>query len=340
MALFEFDMNGLTGTPISSITASVGSTITLPNPAPATYPSGFIFGGWTISGMGYAAYAPGSSVKVPTDGTFVVTANFAPVSSKVITAYSNLGDGSAFVSWIPVGQPLTIPTNYWHPSDKSFVVWNTAADGSGTAYAPLETPSISGSSLSIYAQWQVNADVTVTFDPNGGTGVMAPQTSNTITNLTPNTFTRTGYTFVGWSSLPDGTGFFLPDTTSWFFMGAPSLTVYAQWEATSATSRFISPNAMTSGHGSVSGTFQAYVVSAPTQGAKVVMIVLNNFVDDGVQNFELPLEFVSSSVMTDFNWYAVASTNGFVGAPYIFEKYANFYNATSPTTANFLVVGI
>jgi uncharacterized repeat protein (TIGR02543 family) len=45
----------------------------------------------------------------------------------------------------------------------------------------------------------------VEFRANGGTGSMPAQTSDTSTGLSANTFTRTGYTFAGWSSSPTGT---------------------------------------------------------------------------------------------------------------------------------------
>ena len=47
---------------------------------------------------------------------------------------------------------------------------------------------------------------TVTFDANGGSGTMAPQTStaNVAANLTANAFTRTGYTFTGWNTVALG----------------------------------------------------------------------------------------------------------------------------------------
>lgn len=47
---------------------------------------------------------------------------------------------------------------------------------------------------------------TITFNANGGTGTMQPQTFNhgVAQNLRANTFTRTGYSFAGWRSSPTG----------------------------------------------------------------------------------------------------------------------------------------
>ncbi len=47
---------------------------------------------------------------------------------------------------------------------------------------------------------------TVTFNANGGSGSMAPQTANVPTALNANTFTRTGYTFNNWNTAANGSG--------------------------------------------------------------------------------------------------------------------------------------
>ena len=69
----------------------------------------------------------------------------------------------------------------------------------------------------------------VDFRANGGSGSMAAQTSDTATNLTPNSFTRTGYTFTGWSTSPTGSVDFTDGTN---FPFSADTTLYAQWTPT------------------------------------------------------------------------------------------------------------
>ncbi len=69
--------------------------------------------------------------------------------------------------------------------------WNTNAGGTGTAYANGATYSFAAD-ITLYAQWTALPMRTVTFNANGGTGTMAPQTANVPTALTLNTFTRGG----------------------------------------------------------------------------------------------------------------------------------------------------
>jgi len=70
---------------------------------------------------------------------------------------------------------------------------------------------------------------TVTFDANGGSGSMSPQTSALPAALTLNAFTRAGYTFAGWNTNADGSGTAYADGAIYGF--AANATLYAQWSA-------------------------------------------------------------------------------------------------------------
>lgn len=75
---------------------------------------------------------------------------------------------------------------------------------------------------------------TVTFDPNGGSGMMAPQTftEGIAQNLTLNAFTREGFTFIGWNTMADGSGNSFADGAS--VTASSNATLYAQWKAVPA----------------------------------------------------------------------------------------------------------
>ena len=93
--------------------------------------------------------------------------------------------------------------NSFTREDYAFSKWNTAPDGSGTTvYASSSFSSYSlTENRTLYAQWTPTTCI-VTFDPNGGEGEMEPQKlqKGEETPLNPNTFTREGYTFAGWST--------------------------------------------------------------------------------------------------------------------------------------------
>ena len=71
---------------------------------------------------------------------------------------------------------------------------------------------------------------TVAFDPNGGSGTMPAQAmaADTATALDANAFTRSGYTFTGWNTEPDGSGTAYKDGAAVTLRD--DMTLYAQWE--------------------------------------------------------------------------------------------------------------
>lgn len=73
----------------------------------------------------------------------------------------------------------------------------------------------------------VLATETVTFDANGGSGTMADQTASSATNLSSNSFSRSGYSFTGWNTSADGTGTDYAENASYPFTASD--TLYAQW---------------------------------------------------------------------------------------------------------------
>src|SRR5690606_32889223 len=70
--------------------------------------------------------------------------------------------------WVMKNTGLLVRTGY------TFAGWNTAADGSGTDYAPSAFFDMGTSSVTLYAQWTKNPTYTVAYDGNGSTGGTAP----------------------------------------------------------------------------------------------------------------------------------------------------------------------
>lgn len=77
--------------------------------------------------------------------------------------------------------------------------------------------------------FSINAEYTVTFDSNTGTGTMPAQivSYNLATPLNANTFTKTGYVFTGWNTSPDGSGTAYAPGASITNIG--NTILYAQW---------------------------------------------------------------------------------------------------------------
>lgn len=93
------------------------------------------------------------------------------------------------------------------------------------------------SALGVGVEQDAVYSVTVTFDANGGLGVMNSLTaaSNVSTSLTSNVFTRSGFTFTGWNTAADGTGTAYADAADVTQLAAAeyngqTITLYAQWK--------------------------------------------------------------------------------------------------------------
>ena len=76
--------------------------------------------------------------------------------------------------------------------------------------------------------------LTIIFNSNGGTGLMANQyiAAGSSQNLNPNEFSKDGYAFAGWNTSPDGTGTGYEDDASYSVSSEPDnllVILYAQW---------------------------------------------------------------------------------------------------------------
>ena len=195
-------------------------------------------GSWTDGEpASYTATAPGetSGLVVSADGTtlnfsnngsnVVGTASSSP--STTVTFNANGGSGSMSAETENAATPLT--SDSFTRSGYTFNGWNTAANGSGTAYANDATYDFA-TSTTLYAQWKANPSYTVTFNANGGSGTsMTAETKNVPTALTSDSYTRAGYTFNGWNTAANGSGTAYGNGATYAFTA--STTLYAQWKA-------------------------------------------------------------------------------------------------------------
>ena len=112
----------------------------------------------------------------------------------------------------------------------SFTGWNTAADGSGTAY-PVDTVIVMGAGhMKLFAQWTKNT-YTVTFYKNdtSATGDMEAQAIDfgQSANLISNGFSFTDHSFAGWATSEDGEVEYHNEAE--YTMGVGDDKLYAVW---------------------------------------------------------------------------------------------------------------
>lgn len=170
-------------------------------------------------------------------GSGLVIVRFAtPIPDSVRLSYDANGGGGA-----PVTASATADTRVTvSPSTPTrtgfvFLSWNTAADGSGTSYAPNEQFTMPWSDLTLYARWAVLGHL-VTYEANQGTGAPGEQVAafgDTITLASQGSMSRPGYEFVEWNSVDDGSGDAYGAGARWTV--DKDLTLYAQWRIRSFT---------------------------------------------------------------------------------------------------------
>ena len=144
-----------------------------------------------------------------------------------ITFNANGGTGEMAALMANPGYDKKLSSNTFTRENYTFTGWNTAADGTGDTYADGAIVNFSANTT-LYAQWTQNP--VITFDANGGKGIMGTQTVNPGVSaaLSANTFTRADYDFAGWNTKVDGTGTAYADKAN--ITTNKNVTLYAQWK--------------------------------------------------------------------------------------------------------------
>ena len=139
----------------------------------------------------------------------------------------------------------------------TFKGYYTSTNGSGTNYVNSSGTFINNAykttgNKTLYANWQANT-YTITYNANGGAGSMGNTVVNYGTNTTirNNTFTKTGYTFAGWTTRTDG----MDDGYNWtgwsgtwkyvdgqYGISNNTLKLYAIWKDTTPPSMDYGPS--------------------------------------------------------------------------------------------------
>jgi uncharacterized repeat protein (TIGR02543 family) len=219
--------------------------------------TGYAFAGWNTAADGSGtAYAPGAIFSMPA-AAVTLYAQWA-IQSYSLT-YSGNGSSSGTVpvdnhSPYPYGGNVSVlgNTGSLAKTGYAFAGWNTAADGSGTAYAAGAPLSMPAAAVTLYAQWAIQS-YSVSYNGNGSTSGTAPADAHspypynsTVTVLANSNLAKTGYAFLNWNSAADGSGsIYEPGAT--FSMPAGNITLYAQWTVHAY-------NVTYQGNGNTSGT--------------------------------------------------------------------------------------
>ena len=237
----SFDANGGEGA-MDPVTVNADAEYTAPECA-FTAPDGQEFDCWT-NADGTETYPAGTSLGLLAGDTTLYAkwkdVEPAPVTQFTVSFDANGGAGEMEPATVNAEDEYTAPEcAFTAPDGQEFDCW-TNADGTETYPAGTSLGLLAGDTT-LYAKWK---DVepapvthfTVSFDPNGGTGEMAPADVDADAEYTvpASTFTApSGKVFDSWNTAVDGTG------TKYMPQDAPAIhenmTLFAQWVAAPAT---------------------------------------------------------------------------------------------------------
>ena len=167
-----------------------------------------------------------------------------PIADTYTVRYdANGGSGAPSAQTKVEDRALTLSSTTPTRAGYTFLGWSSDASAASSTYAPGGTYT-ANADVTLYAVWQANA-YTVVYNANGGNGTMSNSTHtyDTAKALSANQFTRTGYTFLGWSERDDATSPTYTDGQSVRNLATANgatVTLYAVWEKDPVTVTSIS----------------------------------------------------------------------------------------------------
>jgi uncharacterized repeat protein (TIGR02543 family) len=237
-----YDANNGTGTaPAPPTSYSGGASVTVLGQGGFTR-TNRLFGGWNTASFGGTGtyYDTTDILTMPYADTILYAQWYNPAGTDYQVIYNGNGSTGGIVpATAPYksGQGVGISGNTGSLTKTGFTFygWNTAANGLGTAY-PITSNGFTmpAADVTLYAQW-VNTSATpytLTYFGNGNTSGTVPSatsypsgTSTSVVSLAP--IAKSGYTFLGWNTVSDGSGINYSNNASIVMDSNKSL--YAQW---------------------------------------------------------------------------------------------------------------
>ena len=235
-ASLTYDGNGATGGKTDPQTGKTDEKINVRD-------NGFTRDGYTFVTWNTQADCKGNAVKPNSEwtlrGSSTLYACWAG-NAQTLTYHGNgATGGNTAVQSGKTGDELTTNANGFTRDGYTFVRWDTAKDGSGTAYGEgkngVSQYVMKPAGNDLYAIWKANPASIVYRNgyPNttGSTPDTTGSTGDTVT-VSQNGFDRPGYTFTGWSTSKRGDPSLNPGDKHTLEPG--TTTVWAQWKANPA----------------------------------------------------------------------------------------------------------
>lgn len=238
--ILSYDANGGSSAPVAQSSGGVltsSYTFTITN-ASATR-TNYRFLGWaTTSSASSAEYSAGDRITISTNTTlyavwkrqYIVTLRYNANGGTGAPGADTYGPSDSSSHRFTIATSTPSRTNY------RFLGWSTSASARTASYAPGDTITIL-TDTTLYAVWQRYYVYTLNYDANGGSGAPGAQSSGetdttsykfTVSSTQP---TRSGYTFLGWSTRNTATYAEFQGGNKLTVTTETPVTLYAVWQA-------------------------------------------------------------------------------------------------------------
>lgn len=228
-----YDGNGATGGKTDPQTGKTDEKINVRD-------NGFTRDGYMFVTWNTQADCKGNAVKPNSEwmlrGSSTLYACWAGTAQTLAYHGNGATGGNTAVQSGKTGDELTTNANGFTRDGYTFVRWDTAKDGSGTAYGEgkngVSQYVMKPAGNDLYAIWKANpATIQYRNDWPNTTGSTPDTTGNTgdTVTISQNSFDRPGYTFTGWSTSKRGDPSLQPGDKH--TLEPRTTTVWAQWKA-------------------------------------------------------------------------------------------------------------
>lgn len=186
-----YDGNGSTGgtAPVDATSPYVTASTVTVLPVGTLTKTGSTFGGWNTAANGSGtSYAAGATFTINANTTLYAKWTALPTFAVTYNGNGNTGGTAPVDAASPYvsGSTVTVlPVGTLTKTDNTFTGWNTAANGSGTAYAPAATFTVNAVTT-LYAQWSTKPAPILTVNTKANNSYTNDDTLNITGSATKN----------------------------------------------------------------------------------------------------------------------------------------------------------
>lgn len=253
-----YDANGGYGAP-SAQTYSSGSTVKISSVVP--YRTGYSFSCWSQDRTASVVLGISPGTVQSFDGNITLYARWRH-NGYTVKYNANGGSGSMSSTTHDYDISKNLAKNTFTRSGYTFLGWSTSSSATSASFSDgasvLNLTSSNGATVTLYAVWKKNT-YTLTYNANGGSGAPSAQSGATSYKVSSTKPTRSGYTFLGWSTSSSA--------ISASYVGGNTInissntTLYAVWEKKISYTLTYNANGGTGAPSAQSGA-EGYMVSS------------------------------------------------------------------------------